>query len=147
MRAIFRICGNESQQSLQLVKKAIYVSENVSDSILHDHATTVADPGEGPGGPGPTASYFWTKLRPEGPKKFIWETTPHPPPPYLRVWMIAPRNPPQPPPPLSQGLDPTPYYINKSWYYDLSVLTEYLADPRGYWFIGIQNGSNITCVI
>ena len=28
--------------------------------------------------------YFWTKLRPEGPKKFFWETAPLP---YLRVWM------------------------------------------------------------
>ena len=28
--------------------------------------------------------YFWTKLRPKGPKKFFWETGP---PPYLRVWM------------------------------------------------------------
>ena len=30
----------------------------------------VADPGEGPGGPRP-APYFWTKLRPEEPKKFF----------------------------------------------------------------------------
>ena len=35
--------------------------------------------------------YFWTKLRPEEPKKFFWETTPLP---YLRVWMT-----PNPPPP------------------------------------------------
>ena len=73
---------------------------------------------------------------------------PPPPPPYLWVWMTASSHPPPPPPPLSQGLDPTPYYINKSWYYNLSVLThEYLADPKRYWFIGIQNGSNIICVI
>ena len=42
-------------------------------------------------------------MRPEGPKKFFWETVP--PPPNLRVWMTAP-------PPLSQGLDdrpPLPY--------------------------------------
>ena len=48
-------------------------------------------------------------MRPEGPKKFFWETVP--PPPNLRVWMIAPL-----PylrvwmtaPPLSQGLDDRP---------------------------------------
>ena len=43
-----------------------------------------ADPGEGPGGPAP--SYFYTKLRPEGPKTFFWRL----PPPYLRVWMTGP---------------------------------------------------------
>ena len=53
--------------------------------------TSVADPGEGPGGPAPP--YFYTKLMPEGPKK-IFVT----PPLYLRVWMTGP--------PLSGGLDP-----------------------------------------
>ena len=53
--------------------------------------TSVADPGEGPGGPAPP--YFYTKLMPEGPKK-IFGT----PPLYLRVWMTGP--------PLSGGLDP-----------------------------------------
>ena len=48
----------------------------------------VADPGKGSGGPG-FPPYFSTKMRPEGPKKFILET---PPPPT--------------PPPLSEGLDP-----------------------------------------
>ena len=33
---------------------------------------TLLDPGRGPGGP----SYFWTKPRTEGPKKFGGETTP-----------------------------------------------------------------------
>ena len=131
MRAILRICGNESQQSLQLVKKVIYVSENVSDSILHDPATTVADLGEGPGGPGPPASYFWTKLMPEGRKNIYLGD--HPPTPLSKGLNDRLQPPTPPPPPLSQGLDPTPYYINKSWYYDLSVLThEYLADPRRY---------------
>ena len=46
--------------------------------------------------------YFWTKLRPRGPKKFFWETGPLP---YLRVWMT-----PNPPPPRSQGLDPALVY-------------------------------------
>ena len=53
--------------------------------------TSVADPGEGPGGPAPP--YFYTKLMPKGPKK-IFVT----PPLYLRVWMTGP--------PLSGGLDP-----------------------------------------
>ena len=33
--------------------------------------TSVADPGEGPGGPAPP--YFYTKLRPEGPRKNFWD--------------------------------------------------------------------------
>ena len=50
---------------------------------------SVVDPGEGPlPHPPPPPPYFWTKLRPEGPKKFGGET---PPPP--------------PPAPLSQGLE------------------------------------------
>ena len=37
---------------------------------------------------------FFTKLRPEGLKKFFLETAPPPPPPtYLRVWMTIPRPP------------------------------------------------------
>ena len=46
--------------------------------------------------------YFWTKLRPEGPKKFFWETAPLP---YLGVWMTPP-----PPPPPFQGLHPALVY-------------------------------------
>ena len=39
------------------------------------------------------------KLRPEGPKKFLWESAfPPPPPPYLRVWMTPP-----PPPFISRS--------------------------------------------
>ena len=51
----------------------------------------VADPGKGPGARPhlPPPPYFWTKLRPEGPKKVFWETAP-PPAPHL----------------ISQGLDP-----------------------------------------
>ena len=52
---------------------------------------SVADPGEGPGGPGPP--YFYTKLRPDGPKKIFLRLSP---PPYLRIWMTTP-------PPLFQG--------------------------------------------
>ena len=50
----------------------------------------------GGGGGSRALLYFWTKLRPEGPKKNFSETVPSP---YLRVWMTAP--PPPPPPPLS----------------------------------------------
>lgn len=41
-----------------------YTSRQTSRSIA------VADPGEGPGGPGPP--YFLTKLRPDGPKNFFF---------------------------------------------------------------------------
>ena len=46
-------------------------------------SVTVADPGKG------APPNFWTKLRPEGPKKLFLETA-SPPPPYLRVWMSPP---------------------------------------------------------
>ena len=45
--------------------------------------------------------YFWTKLRPEGPKKFFWETGP----PSLSEGLDDPQ-----PPPRSQGLDPALVY-------------------------------------
>ena len=35
-----------------------------------DFSIALADPGEGPGGPGPP--YFLTKLRPDGPKNFFF---------------------------------------------------------------------------
>ena len=48
-------------------------------AAAHDHEVirnsrtksifSAADPGEGP-------PYFWSKLRPEGPKKIFWETGP-----------------------------------------------------------------------
>ena len=44
------------------------------------HSVTVADPGKGLGGPPPPPPYFWTKLRPDGPKKIFWKT---PPPPHF----------------------------------------------------------------
>ena len=53
---------------------------------------TVADPGEGPGGPPPLS--FGPKWGPKGAKLFSRP----PPPPYLRAWMTSL--------PLSQGLDP-----------------------------------------
>ena len=37
---------------------------------------TVADPGEGPGRPAPPPPCFYTKLRPEGPKKSFFATAP-----------------------------------------------------------------------
>ena len=49
-----------------------------ASKLLKDRADwerlTVADPGERPALP-----YFWTKLRPEGPKKIFLETTSTPP--------------------------------------------------------------------
>ena len=54
--------------------------------------------------------YFWTKLRPEVPKKFFWETGP---PPYLRVWMTP--NPPPPPIPSSgSGTSLLPSFATKA---------------------------------
>ena len=35
----------------------------------------MADPGKGPGRPAP---YFYVKMRPEGPKKFLRSSPPHP---------------------------------------------------------------------
>ena len=58
--------------------------------------TAVADPGDGP-------PYFWTKVRPEGPKN------PHPL--YLTVWMTGPL--------LCQGLDPA---MNCALYLDMIML-------------------------
>ena len=46
-----------------------------------------ADPGERPWGAWATP-YFWTKLRPKGPKKiFLGHPPPPPNPPYLKVWI------------------------------------------------------------
>ena len=68
----------------------------------HLTETFVYKGGSSGGARGTWASpYFWTKLRPEVPKKFFWETAPLP---YLRVWMTAP------PPPRSQGVDPALVY-------------------------------------
>ena len=54
-----------------------------------------------------TPPYLSTKMRPIGPKKFFLETGP---PSYLRVWMT---DPPNPPPPLSEGLDSPLMFHNK----------------------------------
>ena len=57
---------------------------------------TVVDPGEEPGGPAPPPPpHIWTKLRPKGPRKYIFKTAPPqsqvlddgPLPPYLKVWI------------------------------------------------------------
>ena len=70
-------------------QKAIYVPENFSDSILHDPATTVADPGEGPGGAGlPSPPLFLDQTEARSPEKIYLGD--HPPPSYLRDWMTAP---------------------------------------------------------
>ena len=44
----------------------------------------VVDPGEGSGGAAPP--YFWTKLRPKGPKKY-WGGGDRAFPPYFKVWI------------------------------------------------------------
>ena len=42
--------------------------------------------GRGP----PPPPYFWTRLRPKGPKKNFLETAPPPPPPpCLKVWLLS----------------------------------------------------------
>ena len=62
----------------------------------------MVDPEEGPGSPPPNPPFFWTKLRPEGPKKFL--ETAHPPPaPCLRAQGLDDFPSPSP---LSEGLDP-----------------------------------------
>ena len=66
-----------------------YCVQTVPDSF----SCSVADLGEGPGGPGPP--YFETKLRPQGPKKFFGD-----PPPLI------PGSGRPPPSRLSEGLDP-----------------------------------------
>ena len=67
--------------------------------------------GRGPGDLAPPPPYFWTKLRPEGSKKFFWETAPLP---YLRVWMTP--NPPPPPIPRSgSGTSLLPSFATKAW--------------------------------
>ena len=68
-------------------QKAIYVPENFSDSILHDPATTVADPGEGPGGAGLPPPLFLDQTEDRSPEKNLFR---RPSPPYLRDWMTAP---------------------------------------------------------
>ena len=51
---------------------------------------SVADPGEGPGGPRPPLFLDQTKARRV--EKNFWRPAP-PPPPYLRVWLIGPPSP------------------------------------------------------
>ena len=58
----------------------------------------MADPTGGAGEAG-SPPYFWTKLRPEGPKNFFLR----PPPPLSQG--LGDR--PHPPPPLSEALDPS----------------------------------------
>ena len=64
-----------------------------SDMMAGNHLTEtfVYSGGFREGARGTWASpYFWTKLRPEGPKKKFWETAPLT---YLRVWMTPPPSP------------------------------------------------------
>ena len=64
----------------------IAVTATTTTKTIHcEYESPVADPGERPGGAG-SPPYFWTKLRPEGPKKFWGGDCP--------------------PAPQSQGMDP-----------------------------------------
>ena len=48
---------------------------------------TLADPGEGPGGPGGPPPLFLDQTEARRAEKIFWGA---PGPPYLRVWMTAP---------------------------------------------------------
>ena len=54
-------------------------------------ALNLGDLRVGPGGRPPPI--FRTNWGPKGPKKIFWRPAPHPPPPYLRVWMTGPHPP------------------------------------------------------
>ena len=87
----------EAQLCKFLIPRNASKSESASKNVTTQLYYPVADPGEGPGGPGPPP-YFWTKLRPEGPPIFFfWRL----PPLFSGLRMTA-----TPPPPLSEGLDP-----------------------------------------
>ena len=80
----------------------------------------MADAGEGPGRAAPP--YFWTKMRPEEPKKFGGETGP----------------------PLSQGLDDCPRLLSEA----LDLLVMYVTGtmiecPPTAGFIVVFNNNNI----
>ena len=53
---------------------AILSAISLSDAEVSGLELTVADPGVGPGRPGPP--YFSTKMKPEGPQKILLETGP-----------------------------------------------------------------------
>ena len=82
----------EAQLCKFLIPRNASKSESASKNVATQLYYPVADPGEGPGGPGPPP-YFSTKLRPEGPPIFfLLETASsflrvkddrHPPPPPL----------------------------------------------------------------
>ena len=58
---------------------------------VHTTATyasnTVADPEEGPGGPGPPPPLCLDKTEAPRTEKCFWESALPPPPPYLKVWI------------------------------------------------------------
>ena len=70
----------EGQLCKFLIPRNASKSESVSKTVTTQLYYPVADPGEGPGGPGPPP-YFSTKLRPEVPPKNFFETAPS----FLRV--------------------------------------------------------------
>ena len=65
----------------------------------------VADPGEGPGRPGPPLFFDQNEAR-RAETQFCGDR----PAPCLRVWMTGPL---PTPPPLSEGLDPPPLWTSK----------------------------------
>ena len=60
----------EGQLCKFLIPRKASKSESASKNVTTQRYYPVADPGEGPGGPGPPP-YFSTKLRPEGPPIFF----------------------------------------------------------------------------
>ena len=86
----------------------------------------VADPGEGPGGPvpPPPPPYFWTKQRPEGPKKIFSKTaSPLPPPPhptYLKVWIRHWEALPE----SRQDFEVANFWTSQSWFLSSNLFSE-----------------------
>ena len=70
-----------------------YFIQQLLESIID--MTPVAESKGGAGVRPPSPPYFYSKLRPEGPKNFFWS----PPRLIFRVWMTAAHLPPPPPTP------------------------------------------------
>ena len=84
----------------------------------------MADPGEGPGGPGPPP-YFCTKQRPEWPKKFFLRppplsSPPPPPPTYLKVWIRKWEALPE----SRQDFEVANFWTSQSWFLSSNLFSE-----------------------